>query len=52
MPPFLPLQVIKGVGPKRAVILAEAGIRSIADLYDCFPRRYLDRTTIDRKSVV
>ncbi|AAM72800.1 MAG TPA: DNA helicase RecG [Chlorobaculum sp.] len=48
MPPFLPLQVIKGVGPKRAVILAEAGIRSIADLYDCFPRRYLDRTTIKK----
>ena len=48
MPPFLPLQGIKGVGPKRAAILAEAGIRSIADLYDCFPRRYLDRTTIKK----
>ncbi|RXK84545.1 ATP-dependent DNA helicase RecG [Chlorobaculum sp. 24CR] len=48
MPPFSSLQGIKGVGPKRAAILAEAGIRSIADLYDCFPRRYLDRTTIKK----
>lgn len=46
MSSFSSLQGIKGVGPKRAAILAEAGIRSIADLYDCFPRRYLDRTTI------
>ena len=38
------LQGIKGVGPKRAVVLAEAGIRTVRDLYDCFPRRYLDRT--------
>jgi ATP-dependent DNA helicase RecG len=48
MPPFLPLQGIKGVGPKRAAILAEEGIRSVTDLYDCFPRRYLDRTTIKK----
>jgi ATP-dependent DNA helicase RecG len=48
MPSFSSLQGLKGVGPKRAAILAEAGIRSIADLYECFPRRYLDRTTIRR----
>ena len=40
------LQGIRGVGPKRAAILAEAGLRTVADLYDCFPRRYLDRTRI------
>jgi len=40
------VQGIKGVGPKRAAVLAEAGIRTLADLYDCFPRRYLDRTRI------
>jgi ATP-dependent DNA helicase RecG len=40
------LQGIKGVGPKRAAVLAEAGIRTVGDLYDCFPRRYLDRTRI------
>ncbi|NTW51753.1 MAG: ATP-dependent DNA helicase RecG [Chlorobiaceae bacterium] len=48
MAPFSSLQGIKGVGPKRAAILAEAGIRSIADLYDYFPRRYLDRTRIKK----
>jgi ATP-dependent DNA helicase RecG len=40
------IQGIKGVGPKRAAALAEAGIRTVADLCDCFPRRYLDRTRI------
>ncbi|NTW73866.1 MAG: ATP-dependent DNA helicase RecG [Chlorobiaceae bacterium] len=40
------LQGIKGVGPKRAAVLAEAGIRTLEDLYDCFPRRYLDRSGI------
>jgi len=40
------LQNIRGVGPKRASILAEVSLVSVADLYDYFPRRYLDRTTI------
>jgi ATP-dependent DNA helicase RecG len=48
MAPYSSLQGIKGVGPKRAAVLAEAGIRSIADLYDYFPRRYLDRTRIKK----
>ena len=48
MAPFSSLQGIKGVGPKRAAILAEAGILSIVDLYDYFPRRYLDRTRIKK----
>ncbi|NTV02965.1 MAG: ATP-dependent DNA helicase RecG [Chlorobiaceae bacterium] len=46
MAAFSSIQGIKGVGPKRAAVLAEAGIRTVADLYDCFPRRYLDRTRI------
>lgn len=45
-----PLQGIKGVGPRRAAVLADAGIRTLADLYDCFPRRYLDRTRIRKIS--
>ncbi|NTU57448.1 MAG: ATP-dependent DNA helicase RecG [Chlorobiaceae bacterium] len=48
MAAFSSLQGIRGVGPKRAAILAEAGIRSIVDLYDYFPRRYLDRTRIKK----
>ncbi|HWQ27020.1 MAG TPA: ATP-dependent DNA helicase RecG [Chlorobaculum sp.] len=48
MAPFSSMQGIKGVGPKRAAILADAGLRSIADLYDYFPRRYLDRTRIKK----
>ena len=44
------LQGIKGVGPKRAAVLAGAGINTVGDLYDCFPRRYLDRTRIRRIS--
>ncbi len=48
MASFSSIQGIKGVGPKRAAALAEAGIRTVADLYDCFPRRYLDRTRVAR----
>ncbi|MBM3162033.1 MAG: ATP-dependent DNA helicase RecG [Chlorobi bacterium] len=41
-----PLTALKGVGPKRAAILEAEGIASVADLFDYFPRRYLDRRTI------
>ena len=34
---------LKGVGSKKASILKEAGIATIDDLFDYFPRRYLDR---------
>ncbi|NTU96330.1 MAG: ATP-dependent DNA helicase RecG [Chlorobiaceae bacterium] len=37
------LSYLRGVGPKRASVLNEAGIMTIDDLYDYFPRRYLDR---------
>ncbi|HET9137668.1 MAG TPA: ATP-dependent DNA helicase RecG, partial [Candidatus Kapabacteria bacterium] len=37
-----PLQWIKGIGPKRAAALDEAGIASIEDLVEFYPRRYID----------
>lgn len=49
---FSALQGIKGVGPKRAAIFGEAGIHSLDDLYDCFPRRYLDRRLIKNISAL
>ena len=43
---FSPLTSLKGVGPKRAAILEAEGIQTPGDLFDYFPRRYLDRSTI------
>jgi ATP-dependent DNA helicase RecG len=40
------LQYIKGIGPRRASVLEKAGITTLNDLLDFFPRRYLDRTNI------
>ena len=34
---------LKGIGTKKAAILQEIGIATINDLFDYFPRRYLDR---------
>ncbi len=42
----IPVTRIKGVGPRKAALLKETGIETIADLYDFFPRRYLDRRTV------
>ncbi|MCG8377322.1 MAG: ATP-dependent DNA helicase RecG [Chlorobiales bacterium] len=42
----IPVTAIKGVGPRKAALLEQVGIKTIADLYDFFPRRYLDRRTI------
>ncbi|HTY38056.1 MAG TPA: ATP-dependent DNA helicase RecG [Bacteroidota bacterium] len=42
----LPLQYVKGIGPKRAGALEEAGIRSVGDLLLTFPFDYLDRSRI------
>ena len=44
--PDTPVTYIKGVGPKRAAVLAKVGIASLQDLLYHFPRRYLDRSTI------
>lgn len=38
-----PLGALKGMGPKKVAILREAGIASFDDLFELFPRRYLDR---------
>ena len=41
-----PLQYIKGVGPRRAELLAKFGMREVRDILFYFPRHYLDRTNI------
>jgi ATP-dependent DNA helicase RecG len=38
------VQFLKGIGPRRSEMLAAHGIRRIADLLDCLPFRYEDRT--------
>ncbi|HGY55614.1 MAG TPA: ATP-dependent DNA helicase RecG [Caldithrix abyssi] len=40
------LQYLKGIGPKRAEILARQGIRTFDDLINFFPRKYVDRRQI------
>jgi ATP-dependent DNA helicase RecG len=40
----LPLDLVKGIGPKTAKKMGEAGINSVADLLLHVPRRYLDRS--------
>lgn len=42
------IQYLKGVGPKRASVLAAEGIRTTANLLALYPRRYLDRTNVLR----
>jgi ATP-dependent DNA helicase RecG len=46
--PFLsePIQFLKGVGPRRAQAFAEAGVTTVRDLLQVYPRRYLDRSTV------
>ena len=39
-----PLLALKGVGPKRAADLAQAGLRTVGDLLARFPLRYEDRS--------
>jgi len=48
-PPFDPqgpVQFLKGVGPKKAEVLAEEGVHTILDLLYRLPRKYLDRSRI------
>ncbi|HID40333.1 MAG TPA: ATP-dependent DNA helicase RecG, partial [Calditrichaeota bacterium] len=40
------LQYLKGIGPKRAEILARHRIRTFIDLVNFFPRKYVDRRQI------
>jgi len=41
-----PVGALPGVGPKREALLADLGIRTVADLLTFAPRRYLDRRSI------
>ena len=41
-----PVQYVKGIGPKRAEVLARAEIRTVEDLLSHYPRRYLDRSNV------
>lgn len=40
------IKYLKGVGPKKAILLNRLGIRNIYELLRHFPKRYLDRTQI------
>ncbi len=40
------LTYIKGVGPKKAEVLAAHGLNCVRDLLEYYPRRYLDRTSV------
>ena len=42
------MKFLTGVGEKRADRLAQAGIATVEDLLHYYPRRYLDRSTINR----
>jgi len=41
-----PLQYVKGVGPRKAEVLARHNLYTVRDLLFCFPRQYLDRTNV------
>src|SRR4029079_9410054 len=40
----MPLQFLKGVGPRKAADLKKAGLNTVEDLLFRFPRRYEDRS--------
>ena len=44
--PLLPLQYLKGVGPRRAEVLASEGITTVNDLIHYAPRTYIDRASV------
>jgi ATP-dependent DNA helicase RecG len=46
------LTYIKGVGPKKAIVLAEHGIKTVADILEFYPRRYIDRTSVTQVSEI
>lgn len=45
-PEDISIRYLKGIGPKRAERFAEAGVKTILDLFYYFPRRYEDRTNL------
>ena len=48
--PETSVQFVKGIGPRRAELLRQAGVESIEDLITYYPRRYLDRSHISKIS--
>lgn len=40
------LQFIKGIGPHRAEVLFKNGIKTVKDLFNYFPRKYVDRSNV------
>ncbi len=42
----MPVQFLKGVGPRRAALLERLGIRTLYDLVGHLPARYYDRRTV------
>ncbi len=42
------LQFLKGIGPKRAAALEKAGITSVSDFLNYYPRRYADAEAIQQ----
>jgi len=40
------VQYLKGVGPRRAAVLGQIGIKTVYDLLNYLPRRYIDRSMI------
>ena len=43
-----PLQFLKGVGPRKAADLKKAGLNTVEDLLFRFPRRYEDRSKLQK----
>jgi len=44
----MPLQFLKGVGPRKAADLTKAGLNTVEDLLFRFPRRYEDRSRMQK----
>ena len=42
----VPIESVKGVGPKLGEKLRDAGVATVADLLSHFPRRYIDRSLV------
>ena len=42
----MPVQYLKGIGPKRAELLKRVNVKIVEDLLNYFPRRYLDRSRL------
>jgi ATP-dependent DNA helicase RecG len=40
------IQYVRGIGPRRAEVLRDMGCKSLLDLLEFYPRRYLDRSQI------